>query len=664
MIISQIKRLLLNRHVSSLIIGSIATFFIFFYRHKLKNLKDHQTSSSSDVNQLCSSSCLNCSDSNKTKLKIILLYGSQTNTVRKLALELFSILQNRLKQLARISFYNIIDYDVKGHFLKLSKLTCNNYLFIILISTHQDGQIPDNCKKFYQNLEQASFDAEVTQTFLKDSNYCIFGVGDSEYSDTFCQLAQNLDFYLSSLKISRFINTIFCDTSKNKSVETQFNKWSHILLSQILKSFNKDYIETEKNEIDRVNKVVDIEDVLQSLESELNLNEMKEMITPSLRVQLTKQGYKLIGSHSGVKLCRWTKSTLRGRGGCYNHTFYGLDSHRCMETTSCLACANRCVFCWRHHANPVGTKWKWLMDEPDFIAEEAIKNHCKMIKEFKGASGVINERYYEGMNVKHCALSLVGEPILYPKINVLIRKLHQKNISTFLVTNAQFPEAIKNLEPVTQLYISIDAASEKSLKKIDRPLFKDFWRRLINSLKELSKKDQRTVYRLTLVKSWNIDEIEGYAKLISIGDPDFIEIKGVTYCGTGKDTKLTMSNVPWHQEVISFVEKLVKYVSDDYEIASEHEASLCVLVAKKKFKINGKWKTWIDYDKFHLLVNKYYQTSSEFKFNSLDYASYLPEWAVFGAKEKGFDPFEKKHFRKNKTKILNRLFNQEINFID
>jgi len=59
------------------------------------------------------------------------------------------------------------------------------------------------------------------------------------------------------------------------------------------------------------------------------------------------QGYRIVGSHSGVKLCRWTKSMLRGRGGCYKHTFYGIESHRCMETTPSLACANKCVFCWR-----------------------------------------------------------------------------------------------------------------------------------------------------------------------------------------------------------------------------------------------------------------------------------------------------------------------------
>ena len=77
----------------------------------------------------------------------------------------------------------------------------------------------------------------------------------------------------------------------------------------------------------------------------------KPMVTPSLHKSLTKQGYKIVGSHSGVKLCRWTKAMLRGRGGCYKHTFYGIVSYQCMEATPSLACANKCVFCWHHHAS-------------------------------------------------------------------------------------------------------------------------------------------------------------------------------------------------------------------------------------------------------------------------------------------------------------------------
>lgn len=53
-----------------------------------------------------------------------------------------------------------------------------------------------------------------------------------------------------------------------------------------------------------------------------------------------------------------------------------------------------------------------------------------------------------------------------------------------------------------------------------------------DSLKALRDKEQRTVYRLTLVKGWNAEDLDAYANLLSVGKPDLIEIKGVTYCGS------------------------------------------------------------------------------------------------------------------------------------
>jgi tRNA wybutosine-synthesizing protein 1 len=245
-----------------------------------------------------------------------------------------------------------------------------------------------------------------------------------------------------------------------------------------------DHVSDDEGEGAELIDVEDMGDVVMAMKGE----KRREMVTPQIRHSLVKQGYRIIGSHSGVKLCRWTKSMLRGRGGCYKHSFYGIESHRCMETTPSLACANKCVFCWRHHTNPVGTEWKWPMDPPQMIIDEALRNHYQMIKEFKGVPGVKPERYAEGMSVQHCALSLVGEPIMYPEINTLIDMLHEQHISTFLVTNAQFPDAIRQLHPVTQLYVSVDASNRESLKKIDRPLFKDYWSRFIDSLKALHHK--------------------------------------------------------------------------------------------------------------------------------------------------------------------------------
>ena len=43
------------------------------------------------------------------------------------------------------------------------------------------------------------------------------------------------------------------------------------------------------------------------------------------------------------------------------------------------------VFCGcRHHTNPVGTEWRWKMDNPENILKECLENHYQMIKQFRG----------------------------------------------------------------------------------------------------------------------------------------------------------------------------------------------------------------------------------------------------------------------------------------
>ncbi len=383
----------------------------------------------------------------------------------------------------------------------------------------------------------------------------------------------------------------------------------------------------------------------------------REMVTKLQRKALTKEGYKIIGTHSAVKLCRWTKNQMRGRGGCYKHTFYGITSYQCMEATPSLACANKCVFCWRHHKNPVGTDWRWKTDAPAMIVEQAVSEHRKMIQQMKGVPGVQPERLKEAMTVRHCALSLVGEPIMYPHINEMLRQLHNRSISSFLVTNGQFPEHIASLDPVTQLYVSVDASTKDSLKVIDRPLFKDFWERFMASLDGLSRKQQRTVYRMTLVKAYNMDEVEGYVDLIEKGQPDFIEIKAVTYCGKSDASSLTMQNVPWHREVCDYGEAIAARLQERgrsvaYSIATEHEHSCCILLAREdKFKPQGIWHTWIDYPKFDELIQRYYDSAGTVSFNSIDYMLPTPEWALYKSTERGFDPKEQR-WRRNQAGVI------------
>ncbi|TXG52239.1 hypothetical protein EZV62_021408 [Acer yangbiense] len=540
-------------------------------------------------------------------------------------------------------------------------------LILIVASTWDNGKPPETAKFFVDWLAESANDFRVGSLLLSRCKFAVFGVGSGAYEKSFNVVARDLSNKMRELGAAEVLPVFEGDVDGGE-LDVVFEDWSKRVVA-VLKGGEDDHVgngivdcdvgmesddfdddggadddeDDDDDEEEVESEMVDLEDIAGKGPSrrsknvaETNgkvTNGKRDMVTPVIRASLEKQGYKIIGSHSGVKICRWTKSQLRGRGGCYKHSFYGIESHRCMEATPSLACANKCVFCWRHHTNPVGKSWQWKMDDPLVIVNTAIDLHTKMIKQMKGVPGVTQERLNEGLTPRHCALSLVGEPIMYPEINTLVDELHQRQISTFLVTNAQFPDKIKLLKPITQLYVSVDAATKDSLKAIDRPLFGDFWERFLDSLKALREKQQRTVYRLTLVKGWNTEDIDAYFQLFSIGSPDFVEIKGVTYCGSSATSKLTMENVPWHSDVKAFSEALSLKSKGEYEVACEHAHSCCVLLAKTdKFKVDGQWYTWIDYEKFHDLV------TSGRPFNSNDYMAATPSWAVYGAEEGGFDP--------------------------
>ncbi|KAJ1388410.1 tRNA wybutosine-synthesis [Sesbania bispinosa] len=590
----------LPARLTLLALFSATTFYCLYKSRRLRHLK------------------LSLSPNPKPTLPKI-LFLSQTGTSKSLASRLHRLLASNDLPFDLIDAQNYEPED-------LPKET----LLLLVASTWEDGKPPPASRFFATWLADSAEDFRVGSLLLSRCKFAVFGVGSRAYGDSFNAVAKDLAKQMRALGATEILPICEGDVD-GADVDGVFDRWCEKL-------------ESDVEESDVESEIVDLEDIAGKAPSrkktvasveETNgkLNGKREMVTPVIRANLVKQGYKIIGSHSGVKICRWTKSQLRGRGGCYKHSFYGIESHRCMEATPSLACANKCVFCWRHHTNPVGKSWQWEMDDPIEIVNSAIDQHTHMVKQMKGVPGVTLERLTEGLSPRHCALSLVGEPIMYPEINALVDELHRRRISTFLVTNAQFPEKIKLLKPITQLYVSVDAATKDSLKAIDRPLFGDFWERFIDSLTALREKHQRTVYRLTLVKGWNTEDVDAYSKLFSLGEPDFVEIKGVTYCGSSATSKLTMENVPWHTDVQAFSEALAQKSQGEYEVACEHVHSCCVLLAKtKKFKIDGQWYTWIDYEKFHDLV------ASGRTFDSIDYMAATPSWAVYGSEEGGFDP--------------------------
>lgn len=502
---------------------------------------------------------------------------------------------------------------------------------LLVLPTYTQGTPTADAEAFVAWLQKRSDQGSDAQFApLTELRYSVLGLGHSDY-DAYNAVAKRVEEQLRRLCAKPMGKGLMLADEAKGGYEAVFDSW----ITQVRDVLGA----TVPSDDETDGGVGDMEDMMHDPPADPE----REMINPRMRRALEKQGYKLLGTHSGVKLCRWTQNQLRGRGGCYKHTFYGIVSYRCMEMTPSLACANKCVFCWRHHTNPVATSWKWKSDSPQFLVDQAIEGQRSMIKPLKGVPGVDPERYKDALNPRHCALSLVGEPIIYPEINELVAYMHAKGISTFMVTNAQFPEKIETLRPVTQLYVSIDAATRDSLEAVDRPLFSDFWERFLASIDAMRSKGQRTVFRLTLVKQWNVTEVADYAHLIQRGQPDFIEVKGVTWCGESTASSLTMSNVPFHQEVVKFVTELAAACGSDYGLACEHEHSCCMLIAHTKFRREGKWNTWIDFDRFIDLDG-----TGRKDFTSQDYALPTPDWAVYGNEARGFDPDEKR-FKKQRN---------------
>ena len=644
------------------------------------------------------------------KIQPLVFFSSLTGTTEKYAREFTQDLQQSLwgespRMLApHIHDLSYIDYD--DFFISPPNPTSPDhdvhYFYLLLVPTYNIDTVLNN---FLSHLQETHNDFRIDTGPLSGLvGYSVFGFGDREGWKTegegFCSQAIEVDKWMAKLTSRKRAFPLGMGDVKSDA-EQRLKEWG-LGVSKVLFDIvthgelgegvpgSGDAVESDEEDIDDIDvevglqgqrpskqqklqkkiRVDDLEDLGGSAVSNVSssplpidfttssvpsktIPPLQEMVPTSspTHIALTKQGYAIIGSHSGVKICRWTKSALRGRGSCYKYSFYGIKSHLCMETTPSLSCSNKCVFCWRHGTNPVGTTWRWKVNSPEMIFEGATAAHLKKIKMMRGVPGVRAERFQEAMRIRHCALSLVGEPIFYPHINEFVSLLHNQKISSFLVCNAQHPAQLEALKVVTQLYVSIDASNRDSLRKVDRPLHRDFWERFLRCLDILREKRfrMRTVFRLTLVKGFNIeDEAEGYADLVERGLPCFVEVKGVTYCGTSSSSSagLTMQNVPFYDEVVAFVEVLnaaLKRRRLDYGIAAEHAHSCCVLIASKRFLKEGKWHTLIDYERFFELLEGGEEFSPE---------NYMgpptPEWATWG--NGGFDPSDQRVDRKGRPR--------------
>ncbi len=293
---------------------------------------------------------------------------------------------------------------------------------------------------------------------------------------------------------------------------------------------------------------------------------------------LEKQHYKVVGEHSAVKVCHWTRESMIHDRGCYKQSFYGIASHRCMQMTPAVnQCSENCQFCWRFqdfqedHID--------VEDDPSFILEKSIEAQKKLMSGYNGDPRCTLTKWEESQSPKHVAISLTGEPTAYSRLGEYIELCHRNGMTTFLVTNGTNPDVLRKLNPLpTQLYVTVAAPTREIFTKICAPIRSNAWEQLMETLELLPSLNTRKVIRHTLVKDWTMGFEETYAALDSVAKPHFIESKGYVHVGYSRE-RLSIRNMPSHEEIKGFANTLGKLLGN-YRIQSEREDSRVVLLVR------------------------------------------------------------------------------------
>ena len=292
------------------------------------------------------------------------------------------------------------------------------------------------------------------------------------------------------------------------------------------------------------------------------------------------EGYRLVGNHSAVKICAYCKKSIKEEDVCYKNTFYGIESWRCVQMSPTFFCDHRCVFCWRD-IDYVWPKWQGVVDDPKFIVDECIKAHIELLQGFKGNPKSVEEKLKDMEKPLHFAISLTGEPTMYPRLPEMIDYLKEKGMTAFLVTNGTIPDMIEKLihNQPTQLYIGVYGPNKEIHQKTANPITKDAWERLQKSL-SMMHKFERNVMRLTLTKGFNFVDPEGYAKIAEKYNPMFIETKGYSFVGHSQE-RLEVQNMPYHDEILVFAKKIEQ--NSHYKVIDSKKESKVALLVKEDF---------------------------------------------------------------------------------
>jgi len=309
------------------------------------------------------------------------------------------------------------------------------------------------------------------------------------------------------------------------------------------------------------------------------LNDKIEAKLDFMTKQTTKMGYRFVGRHSAIKVCNWTKESIRGKNYCYKKKFYDIESSQCIQMTPVMFFCNfNCLHCWRNFDYMLPRRSEeW--DDPKKILEGCVAAQQEVLQGFYGNPSADKIKLTNAMEPKHVAISLSGEPTLYPYLPEFIDEIMGRKMTAFLVSNGTNPDMINKLleHQPTNLYISFYGTTPEMYKRTAVPMIKDFWERVMQSMSLLKQFQCNTVMRLTLSKRLNFMDPQGYATFADRFEPKFIECKAFMAVG-GSRKAMKYEQMPLHSEIQEFAAEIERHSS--YRIVDEKSDSRVVLLSR------------------------------------------------------------------------------------
>ena len=147
-------------------------------------------------------------------LKITILVGTMTGTAQLVAQELELVWDGD---------------DAKVEALLMDGLDASVFeregIFLVCTSTYGQGDVPDNAKKLYEDIQAKRPD-------LSQVRYGVFGLGDRTYAETFNFGGKRFDDLLAELGAQRIGERIQHDASSGVLPEEKAEAWAGEWLAQ------------------------------------------------------------------------------------------------------------------------------------------------------------------------------------------------------------------------------------------------------------------------------------------------------------------------------------------------------------------------------------------------------------------------------------------------